>query len=93
MYDPDHHKTIARLIECVGSQAECLRLGFLIRDDNATLYLSPAGNGYLIDVVASNITALPDAYAAGYEQGHAQSQETSGLAPSSDSSPDEGRER
>ncbi|OQW32374.1 MAG: hypothetical protein A4E20_14030 [Nitrospira sp. SG-bin2] len=75
MYDEDHHKTIAQLISRIGSQEECLRLGFLSKDDNATLRLSPAGMGYLIDVVASDVSALPDAYAAGYTQGHTQAEE------------------
>jgi hypothetical protein len=75
MYDEDHHKTIAQLISRIGSQEECLRLGFLAKDDNATLRLSPVGMGYLIDVVASDISALPDAYAAGYKQGHSQAKE------------------
>ena len=75
MYDEDHHKTIAQLISRIGSQEECLQLGFLAKDDNATLHLSPAGVGYLIDVVASDITTLPDAYAAGYKQGHTQAEE------------------
>jgi len=43
MYDEDHHKTIAQLIALIDTQAECLRLGFLAEDDNATLHLSPAG--------------------------------------------------
>lgn len=75
MYDEDHHKTIAQLISRIGSQEKCLRLGFLGKDDNATLRLSPAGLGYLIDVVACDISALPDANAAGYKQGQAQSEE------------------
>ena len=75
MYDEDHHKTIAQLIGRIGSQEECFRLGFLAKDDNATLHLSPAGMGYLIDVVASDVSALPDAYAAGYKQGHTQAEE------------------
>ena len=75
MYDEDHHRTIAQLITRIGSQEECLRLGFLAKDDNATLHLSPAGMGYLIDVVASDVTALADAYAAGYKQGHMQAEE------------------
>ena len=74
MYDEDHHKTIAQLIGRIGSQEECLRLGFLAKDDNATLHLSPAGMGYLIDIVAGDISALPDAYAAGYKQGLAQTE-------------------
>lgn len=80
MYDEDHHKTIAQLIGRIGSQDECLRLGFLINDDNATLHLSPAGMGYLINVVASEIKALPDAYAAGYKQGHTQAREISEIS-------------
>jgi hypothetical protein len=75
MHDEDHHKTIAQLIGRIGSQEECFRLGFLAKDDNATLHLSPAGMGYLIDVVASDVSALPDAYAAGYKQGHTQAEE------------------
>lgn len=33
--------------------------------------------GYLIDVEVSDISALPDAYAAGYIQGHTQAREIS----------------
>lgn len=81
MYDEDHHRTIAQLIGRIGSQEECLRLGFfLAKDDNATLHLSPAGMGYLIDVVASQITALPDAYAAGYIQGQTRAREISQIS-------------
>lgn len=72
MYDEDHHKTIAQLIRRIGSQEECFRLGFLAKDDNATMHLSPVGMGYLIDIVAGDVNALPDAYAAGYKQGRAQ---------------------
>jgi len=80
MYDEDHHNTIAQLIRRIGSQEECLRLGFLAKDDNATLHLSPAGMGYLIDVVTSEIKALPAAYAAGYKQGHTQAREISEIS-------------
>ena len=80
MYDEDHHKTIAQLIGRIGSQEECLRLGFLAKDDNATLHLSPVGMGYLIDVVASEITALPDANAAGYIQGQTRAREISQIS-------------
>lgn len=72
MYDEDHHKTIAQLIRRIGSQEECFRLGFLAKDDNATMHLSPVGMGYLIDIVADDVNALPDVYAAGYKQGRAQ---------------------
>ena len=80
MYDEDHHKTIAQLIGRIGSQEECLRLDFLAKDDNATLHLSPAGMGYLIDVVASDITAFPDAYAAGYIQGQTRARKISQIS-------------
>ena len=75
MYGEDHRKTIAQLIGRIGRQEECLQLGFLAKDDNATLHLSPAGMGYLIDIVASDISALPDAYAAGYKRGQTRSDE------------------
>lgn len=74
MYDPDHHRTIAQLIDRVGSKQECLRLGFWVNDDNETLRLSPVGMGYLIDIVAADVNDLPDAYAAGYRQGFAQTE-------------------
>lgn len=74
MYDPDHHRTIAQLIDRVGNKGECLRLGFLVKDDNETLRLSPTGMGYLIDIVAGDVNALPDAYAAGYKQALAQTE-------------------
>lgn len=45
MYGSDHHKTIEQLILRVGTKEECLRLGFLIGDDNATMHLSHAGLG------------------------------------------------
>lgn len=70
MYDPDHHKMIESLIERVGSKAECLRLGFLGKDDNETLFLTPAGFGYLLDVGAREIDNIAEAYAAGFQQGH-----------------------
>lgn len=75
MYDEDHHKTIAQLITLIGTKEKCLSFGFLVKDDNATMYLSPAGLGYLLDVVARDVSALPDAYAAGYIQGQTQAKE------------------
>ncbi len=72
MYDLDRHRTIDRLIECAGSKERCLELGFLVQDDNSTLHLSPAGLGYLIDIVATDIKTLPAVYAAGYNQALAQ---------------------
>ena len=74
MYDPDDHKIIRKLLDLFG-EAECLRLGFLGKDDNATLYVSPKGLGYLLDVIAAELGSLPDAYAAGYDQGYAQAKD------------------
>ncbi len=67
MYDPDDHKTIESLIEKVGSKEECLRLGFIDKDDNETLYISTAGLGYLLHVVARDVNSLAEAYAAGFD--------------------------
>lgn len=69
MYDPDHHKTIEALIDRVGSKDEGLRLGFIGKDDNETLFLTAAGMGYLLDVGAREIGTVAEAYAAGFEQG------------------------
>ena len=70
MHDPDHHHTIEKLIETIGSKDECLRLGFVGKDDNETLYLTPVGTGFLIDVEGRDIQSIAEAYAAGFEQGH-----------------------
>jgi hypothetical protein len=69
MYDPDDHKILRKLLDLFG-EPECLRLGFLGKDDNATLYVSPKGLGYLLDVIAAELASLPEAYAAGYDQGY-----------------------
>lgn len=74
MYDPDDHKIVRKLLDKFG-EAECLRLGFLGRDDNATLYVSPKGLGYLLDVLAAELGSLPEAYAAGYDQGYTQAKD------------------
>ena len=74
MYDTDHHKSIKTLLDLFG-EAECLRLEFLDKDDNATLCLSPAGMGYLIDVLATELETPHEAYAAGYQQGYTQGKE------------------
>lgn len=72
MYEVERHRTIDRLIECAGGEERCLKLGFLVQDDNSTLHIAPAGFGYLIDVVAADLRTLPAAYFAGYTQGLAQ---------------------
>ena len=74
MHDPDDHKIIRKLLDLFG-ETECLRLGFLGRDDNATLYVSPKGLGYLLDVIAAELVSIPEAYAAGYDQGYTQAKD------------------
>ncbi len=74
MYDPDDHKILNKLLDLFG-EPECLRLGFLGKDDNATLFVSPKGLGYLLDVLAAELTSLHEAYSAGYDQGHTQAKD------------------
>jgi hypothetical protein len=74
MYDPNDHKIIATLLAQFGD-LDCQRLGFLGRDDNATLFVTAKGLGYLLDVVAAERTTLQEAYAAGYDQGYVQARE------------------
>jgi len=74
MYDPDDIKIINTLRDQFG-EAECLRLGFLGKDDNATLYVSAKGLGYLLEVVAGEITLIHESYAAGYDQGYNQAKD------------------
>lgn len=71
MYEPDQHKTIQKLLDLFGEK-ECLRCGFLGRDDNSTLFLTIIGTGYLLEVLAAEITAPHEAYAAGYQNGYTQ---------------------
>ena len=68
MYDKDDHKTVAALIEKIGSKERCLQLDFLAENDNKTLFLTPIGLGYLLNVVAGEIDSLPEAYRAGFKQ-------------------------
>lgn len=74
MYDPDDHKIIRKLLDLFG-ETECLSLGSLGRDDNATLYVTPKGLGYLLDVIAAALRSLPAAYAAAYDQGYTQAKD------------------
>jgi hypothetical protein len=74
MYDPDEHKIIATLLAQLGD-AQCQRLGFLGRDDNATFFVTAKGLGYLMDVVAADCDSLEEAYAAGYDQGILQARD------------------
>ncbi len=54
---------------------ECVRLGFLKKDDNETLFLSPVGTGYLLDVGMNGVETPHEAYAAGFEQGYRQAKD------------------
>ncbi|MBU1210172.1 MAG: hypothetical protein KJ587_02740 [Alphaproteobacteria bacterium] len=74
MYDSDDHKIVSKLLDHFG-EAESLRLGFLGKDDNATLYVSAKGLGYLLDVLAADLDTLQAAYAAGYDQGYTQARD------------------
>lgn len=68
MYDKDDHKTVEALIEKIGSKERCLHLNFLAENDNKTLFLTPIGMGYLLNVVAGEIDSIPEAYRAGFKQ-------------------------
>lgn len=74
MHDPDDIKIINTLRDQFG-EPECLRLGFLRKDDNSTLYVSAKGLGFLLDVVAGEINSIHEAYAAGYDQGYTQAKD------------------
>ena len=71
MFNPDTKKTIRHLQELLGQQT-CLNCGFLGRDDKATLFLTPQGTGYLLDIVTQDVDKPHEAYAAGYQQGYQQ---------------------
>ena len=66
MYDEDREKTTAALMEDVGDKAECLRLGFLDKDDNEILHPTPCGMGYLLDVRAGELSNPAEIYAAAW---------------------------
>lgn len=74
MRDPDEHKTIEKLIEMLGRD-ECLRLGFLVNNDNQTLHLTAVGTGFLLDICAMDVDTLAEAYAAGFQQGYTQAKD------------------
>ncbi len=71
MHNPEEHKTIQKLLSLFSEQ-ECLRLGFLVKNDNQTLGVTIVGTGFLLDIEAREVTTLHEAYAAGFEQGQAQ---------------------
>jgi hypothetical protein len=61
----DSHRQIERLREIVGGLDECKRLGFIHVDGQGIQSLSTAGMGFLLFVVAANVTTLAEAFAAG----------------------------
>jgi hypothetical protein len=69
MQDPGMLKMARKLIEEVGSKEECLRLGFLGKDDNETLFVTSLGGAFLFDVVVPETDTLAEAYAAGWRKG------------------------
>ena len=74
MYDAEKKYTISKLLEDFGKD-ECLRCGLLAKDDNETLSLTAIGMGYLLDIEASNVKTLHEAYLAGYKQGYEQAKD------------------
>lgn len=72
MQDPEMLKMARKLIEEVGSKDECLRLGFLGKDDNETLFVTSLGGAFLSGVVVPEIDTVAEAYAAGWREGCAQ---------------------
>jgi hypothetical protein len=76
MYDAEKKYTIAKLLDDFGKD-ECLRCGLLAKDDNETLSLTAIGMGYLLDIEASNVKTLHEAYAAGFRQGYEQAEDSS----------------
>lgn len=61
----DSVRQIERLKETVGGLDECKRLGFLHIDEQGIQSLSTAGMGFLLYVVANDVTTLAEAFAAG----------------------------
>lgn len=48
-------------------EVECRRLGFLFDDERGVATLTTAGLGYLIDILAGDVSTMAEAYAAGYQ--------------------------
>ncbi len=78
MHDPDRHRTIEALIENIESKEKGLELGLLAQDDNRTLHLTAAGLGYLLEVVARNLTDPAEIYMAGWNEAVADEEFRSG---------------
>ena len=65
VFDFHSLKHIDRLKELVGSLDECKRLGFIFVDEKGIQSISVAGMGYILYVVARDVTTLAEAFAAG----------------------------
>ncbi len=61
----DHLRQLEKLKEIVGGIDECKRLGFVHIDEQGIQSLSAAGMGFLVYVIANDVTSLADAFAAG----------------------------
>ena len=65
VFDFHSLKHIDRLQELVGGLDECKRLGFIFIDEKGIQSISMAGMGYILYVVARDVTSLAEAFAAG----------------------------
>jgi hypothetical protein len=61
----DHLRQIERLKELAGGLDTCKRLGFIHVDEQGIHSLSTAGMGFLLYVIARDVTSLAEAFAAG----------------------------
>lgn len=61
----DHLRQLDKLKEAVGGFDECKRLGFIHVDEQGVQSLSAAGMGFLLYVIAKDVTSLAEAFAAG----------------------------
>ena len=65
IFDFNSLPQIERLKDLLGGLDECKRLGFIHVDEQEIQSLSTAGMGFLLYVVARNVTSLAEAFAAG----------------------------
>jgi len=65
VFDFHSLKQIDRLTELVGGLDECKHLGFIFVDEKGIQSISMSGMGYLLYVVARDVTTLAEAFAAG----------------------------
>jgi hypothetical protein len=66
VYDIDYHPQIAKLERQLG-RAECMRLGYLMEDDEGIVRVTVAGYGYLLYTGCLDIRTVAEAFAAGYQ--------------------------